>query len=301
MNGLAGSQLVSFQLDGGAMQPGVARADEVISFEALGVQHGSVRDLIRAGGVEDVIARASDAFAAGDSRIVPHLSVRLGPPIPNPEKIICLGLNYADHAAEARLAAPGAPTVFAKFPNCLVGPTDPIVIPGASDQIDYEGELAVIVGRPCKEVGEEDALDYVAGYSAFNDVTARDLQMQTSQWTLGKAVDTFGPLGPGIVPRSAIPDPQKLKFTTRVNGRAVQHGDTAHMIFTIAQTIAFVSRTMTLSPGDIIATGTPSGVGFVRKPPVFLTAGDVVEVEIEGIGVLRNTVVSAADHGGLAA
>ncbi len=180
--------------------------------------------------------------------------------------------------------------IFAKFRNSLIGPTSPILLPRVSQSIDYEGELAVIIGKRCKHVAESEALAYVAGYSVFNDVTARDIQAQTSQWTAGKALDTFAPMGPGIVPASRIPDPQKLTLRTRVNGQEVQHDSTANMLFSVAAALAFLSSLMTLEPGDILATGTPSGVGFKRTPPLFLQEGDLVEVDIEGVGCLCNPV-----------
>ena len=218
------------------------------------------------------------------------VDLELGPPVPTPDKILCLGVNYREHATEAQQDLPTAPMIFAKFRNSLTGPTSPILLPRVSQCIDYEGELAVIIGKRCKGVSEQEALRYVAGYSVLNDVTARDIQAQTSQWTAGKALDTFAPMGPGIVPASAIPDPQNLTLWTRVNGQEVQHDTTAHMIFSVATTIAYLSSLMTLEPGDILATGTPSGVGFKRTPPLFLQDGDVVEVEIERIGCLRNPV-----------
>jgi 2-keto-4-pentenoate hydratase/2-oxohepta-3-ene-1,7-dioic acid hydratase in catechol pathway len=190
------------------------------------------------------------------------------------------------------------PLFFAKFRNSLTGPTSPIRLPRVSSQIDYEGELAVIIGTRCKEVSEQEALQYVAGYSIMNDVSARDLQMQTSQYMAGKALDTFAPMGPGMVLASDIPNPQTLQLTTRVNGQVVQHASTASMNFSVAAIISFLSSLMTLEPGDIIATGTPSGVGFKRTPPLFLREGDVTEVEIEGIGQLRNPVVGTRTEAG---
>jgi len=216
--------------------------------------------------------------------------VRLGPPIPDPEKIICLGLNYRSHAEEAGLSVPKVPILFAKYRNALTGPTSPIILPGISEEIDYEGELAVVVGKQCKNVAVEEALDYVAGYMAFNDVSARDLQMRTGQWLSGKTLDTFAPCGPALV-INEISDPQDLDISTRVNGQTLQQSNTRNMIFSVAETLAYISQLMTLEPGDIIATGTPEGVGFKRNPPIFLRHGDVVEVEIEGIGALRNPVV----------
>ena len=221
-------------------------------------------------------------------------TVELGPPVPDPEKILCLGLNYPEHVAESAMATPVVPTFFAKFRNSLVGPNSPVVLPTVSKFIDYEGELAVIIGKRCKHVSEQDALAYVAGYTICNDMSARDLQMQTSQWTAGKAIDTFAPMGPGIVLARDIMDPQNLLLTTRVNGEVVQHANTSTMIFSVAAAIAFLSSFMTLESGDIIATGTPSGVGGKRQPPLFLHAGDIVEVEIEQIGKLRNQMVADA-------
>jgi 2-keto-4-pentenoate hydratase/2-oxohepta-3-ene-1,7-dioic acid hydratase in catechol pathway len=219
--------------------------------------------------------------------------VELGPPVPDPDKIICIGVNYADHASEAGLAQTEVPLFFAKFRNSLTGPTSAICIPRVSNQIDYEGELAVIVGARCKDVSEQDALQVVTGYTLMNDVSARDLQMKTSQYMAGKALDTFAPMGPGIVLAADIPDPQALTLITRVNGQVVQHASTATMIFSVAKIVAFLTSIMTLEAGDIIATGTPAGVGFKRTPPLFLRDGDIVEVEVEGIGQLRNPVVGA--------
>lgn len=214
----------------------------------------------------------------------------LGPPIPDPDKIICLGLNYKSHAEEAQLKLPEVPMLFAKYRNALIGPTSSIVLPKLSKEVDYEGELAVVIGRRGKDIPTENALEYVAGYMAFHDVSARDLQFRTSQFLSGKTLDTFAPCGPSLVVNE-INDPQNLNITTRVNGKPLQNGNTRDMIFPIAETIAHISQLMTLEPGDIIATGTPGGVGFKRPSPIFLQDGDVVEVEVEKIGMLRNPVV----------
>lgn len=224
--------------------------------------------------------------------VFPLTAAQLGPPIPNPDKIICMGLNYRSHAEEAGFAPPTVPILFAKYPNALVGSDNPIVLPGVSEQVDYEGELAVVIGRKCKGVNAAAALDYVAGYMAFNDVSARDLQFRSGQWLSGKTLDTFAPCGPALVV-DEIADPQALRLTTRLNNQMVQDGHTQHMIFSIAESIAYISQLITLEPGDIITTGTPDGVGFKRNPPLFLKAGDVVEVEIERIGILRNPVAAA--------
>lgn len=267
----------------------LSRADE-----ALGQEFLSVRALLERGQsyMEEVFVWARLQFEAR-SQLLPLDTLELGPPVPDPDKIICLGVNYREHAAEAQQELPAVPMFFAKFRNSLIGPTSPVLLPRVSTQIDYEGELAVIIGTRCKEVSEQEALQYVAGYSIMNDVSARDIQLQTSQWTAGKALDTFAPMGSGIVPASSIPDPQTLMLTTRVNGQVVQHDSTANMLFSVATAIAFLSSLMTLEPGDIIATGTPSGVGFKRTPPLFLQEGDVVEVEIERIGRIRNPVIRA--------
>ncbi len=237
-----------------------------------------------------ILAWAAHRLEAGE-QVLSLDEVELGPPVPDPEKIVCLGLNYPEHAAEARLDIPPVPTFFGKFRNSLVGPTSPVILPAADRFIDYEGELAVVIGRRCKHVSEQEALAYVAGYTVCNDVSARALQMQTSQWTAGKAIDTFLPMGPGIVLAADIPDPQALTLTTSVNGEVVQHESTSQMIFSVAATIAFLSSFMTLEPGDVIATGTPSGIGARRQPPLFLRAGDIVEVEIEPIGMIRNRMI----------
>jgi 2-keto-4-pentenoate hydratase/2-oxohepta-3-ene-1,7-dioic acid hydratase in catechol pathway len=258
-----------------------------------GESYRSVRSYLSAGPDEQaqVLVWAARKLEAGE-QVLSLDEVELGPPVPDPEKILCLGLNYPEHAAEAELDIPPVPTFFAKFRNSLVGPASPIILPAASHFIDYEGELVVVIGKRCKHVSEQEALAYVAGYSVCNDVSARDLQMQTSQWTAGKAIDTFLPMGPGIVLAADIPDPQALTLTTRVNGEVVQHESTSQMIFSVAATIAFLSSFMTLEPGDVIATGTPSGIGARRQPPLFLRAGDIVEVEIEPIGMIRNQMVA---------
>lgn len=232
--------------------------------------------------VENAVRRGGQGPALAD--------VELGPPVPDPEKIICIGQNYLEHVGEMGREAPVAPNIFAKFANCLVGSGQPIVLCAVSHKPDYEGELAVVIGRACRNVRESDALSYVAGYTVMNDVSARDLQRQTSQFTAGKAPDTYGPLGPVLAPASAVPDPQALTIETRLNGEVMQHASTAGMIFPVAHTIAWLSSILTLSPGDVIATGTPAGVGAARQPPVWLKPGDVVEVEIERIGVLSNPV-----------
>ncbi len=216
--------------------------------------------------------------------------VRLLAPIQRPPKIICLGLNYADHAEETGRPRPVAPILFSKPPTAVIGPGDAIVLPKDS-QVDYEVELAIIIGKEGRHIPEEQALKHVGGYTVFNDVSARNYQYRDRQWFRGKGFDTFAPMGPCLVLPDQIPDPQNLRLQLRLNNETLQDSTTANMIFTIPQIISDISSVLTLEIGDVIATGTPSGVGFVRKPqPIFLKPGDIVEAEIEGIGVLRNPV-----------
>jgi len=231
---------------------------------------------------------AAAAAAAGDSPR--RAEVVLGPPVPDPDKILCIGLNYTEHAKETNLDPSAVPTVFAKFRNSLVGSDAPIVAPAATEQVDFEGEVAIVIGRRTRRVTRDEALARVAGVMPLNDVSARDLQFQDSQWTAGKAVDTFAPCGPELVLVDELGDLEDLRLRTRVNGEVVQDASTAQMIFDIPRIVEFLSSFLTLEVGDVIATGTPSGVGFTREPPLLLDDGDVVEVEIDGVGVLRNAV-----------
>jgi len=207
-----------------------------------------------------------------------------------PGKVICVGLNYLDHAAEAGAEVPTTPICFAKWPNSLIGHGDPIRRPSFTDELDYEAELAVVIGRSGADIAEADALDHVAGYACFNDVTDRAVQRAESQWTRSKSFDTFGPMGP-VVPAADVGDPQTLAIRCLVNGEVVQASSTAKMIFSVASIIAHISTSTTLEPGDIIATGTPAGIGLTHVPPRFLVPGDEVTVDIERIGVLSNPVV----------
>jgi 2,4-didehydro-3-deoxy-L-rhamnonate hydrolase len=211
-------------------------------------------------------------------------------PIDRPSKIVCVGLNYRDHAEEQGDELPAAPLLFAKWPNTLIGPGEPIVLPPESEKVDYEAELGVVIGRRVKDVAEDEALEAVRGYLCLNDVSARDLQFADGQWTRGKSPDTFCPVGPCLVPREEVPDPQALAIRCLLNGEVMQDSSTANMIFSVAQIIAYVSRTTTLERGDLIATGTPAGVGIFRDPPVLLADGDEVTIEIEGLGALTNPV-----------
>jgi len=214
------------------------------------------------------------------------------PPLVRPSKILCIGLNYRDHSSETGLKLPDYPAVFARFPSCLVGHGQPLVKPAVSDQFDYEGELVAVIGRRVRKVSREEAPDFVAGYSAFNEASVRDFQMRTSQWTVGKNFDGSGAFGPWLVtPEELPPGARGVRIRTRLNGQTVQDGNTSDMVFDVADLVSILSRTMTLEPGDVLVTGTPSGVGMARKPPLFMKPGDVCEVEIEGIGILRNPVI----------
>lgn len=253
--------------------------------------------LRRAVAVAAEVDASADACRRADQAgwLVPFQSVRLAPPVPRPGKVICIGLNYRDHAAESGAPVPERPVVFSKFPTAIVGPEDPVALPATSEKVDYEAELAFVIGRRARRVPRERAYEYVLGYANFNDVSARDFQFGDGQWQRGKSCDTFGPIGPWIVMRDAVADPHRLAIALRLNGNTMQASSTSNMIFGVQELIAFISETITLEPGDIVATGTPPGVGFARKPPVFLKPGDVMEVEVEGLGVLRNPVV-AAEH-----
>jgi 2,4-didehydro-3-deoxy-L-rhamnonate hydrolase len=210
--------------------------------------------------------------------------------ISRPGKIVCVGLNYLDHAQEGGMELPKAPLLFAKWPNTLIGDGDAIVLPPEAKEVDYEAELGVVIGTTAKRVGEADALDHVEGYICLNDVSARDMQFGDGQWTRGKSLDTFCPVGPRLVPREEIADPQQLGIRCILNGEALQDSSTAQMIFSVAEIIAYVSQVITLEPGDLIATGTPAGVGVFRDPKVLLKDGDEVAIEIDGVGTLTNPV-----------
>lgn len=205
-------------------------------------------------------------------------------------KIVCVGLNYVDHAREVDLELPDHPLLFAKWPNSVIGDGDAIVVPPGVEHVDYEAELAAVIGARVKGVSVENALEAVEGYTCLNDVSARVLQFADSQWTWGKSLDTFCPIGPRVVPRDEVGDPQSLRIACRVNGETLQDGTTADMIFTVAELVAYVSSFVTLEPDDVIATGTPPGVALGSPNPHWLVSGDVVEVEVERIGVLRNPV-----------
>jgi 2-keto-4-pentenoate hydratase/2-oxohepta-3-ene-1,7-dioic acid hydratase in catechol pathway len=210
-------------------------------------------------------------------------------PIERPQKIVCVGLNYRDHAEEQGVPLPEWPILFSKWPNTLIGPGDPIVLPAISEQIDYEAELGVVIGKRVKGASPDNALEAVAGYLCLNDVSARDLQFGDKQWTRGKSPDTFCPVGE-LVPAADVTDPQVLRIRAILNGDVMQDSNTSNMVFGVADIVSFITQVITLEPGDLIATGTPAGVGVFRDPPVFLKAGDEITIEIEGLGSLTNPV-----------
>ena len=279
-------RLVSFQTEHGPAAA-VQLGEDLVPVAALDAPAATVRRLLEAldaDGLRELAARAEQA-----SERIALADVTLHAPVPDPQKIICLGLNYRDHAEETGQEIPAAPMWFAKFANSLTGSGQDIVLPAAhAEYVDYEAELALVIGRRAKNLSAEDALSHIAGAMPFNDVSARDLQMQNPLWTSGKAIDTFAPCGPALVTLEEIDDLGALGLRTRVNGEQLQQGTTANLIFGPAEVLAWLSRTMTLLPGDIIATGTPAGVGVAQGR--FLHDGDIVEVEIDGLGTLVNRV-----------
>jgi acylpyruvate hydrolase len=279
-------RLVSFHTGDGPAAA-VQIGDDLVPVSALEVPATTVRGLLEV--LDGDRLHELEVRAAETGERIPLTDVTLHAPITNPQKIICLGLNYRDHAEETGQEIPTAPMWFAKFANSLTGSGGEIVLPAAhAEYVDYEAELALVIGRRAKNVTAEEALDHIAGAMPFNDVSARDLQMQNPLWTSGKAIDTFAPCGPALVTLEEIDDLGALGLRTRVNGELLQQGSTANLIFGPAEVVAWLSRTMTLLPGDIIATGTPAGVGVAQGR--FLKDGDTVEVEIDGLGTLVNPV-----------
>jgi 2-keto-4-pentenoate hydratase/2-oxohepta-3-ene-1,7-dioic acid hydratase in catechol pathway len=269
-------------------RPCVIVGDEVIDLaEAAPTLPGTVAEILALG------PQGADAVAAavaGDAVRVPLASVALTAPV-RPTKFFGVGLNYADHAAEVNRTPTEFPTVFAKMTSCVSGPFDPIHRPAVSVQLDYEGELGVVIGRRCHRVSREDAPSVIGGYLISNDVTVRDWQRLTTQWTLGKSFDTHGPIGPWVVTPDELGDPHQLDFRTYVNGEIRQQSNTRELIHDCFDLVAAISTACTLEPGDIIATGTSSGVATARTPPLWLVAGDVVRIEIDGIGHIENAVI----------
>ena len=273
----------------GEERPGLWRQEGIVDLRAAFPEMPDIDErFFSQGWLEKIAGLKADALPA---------AVRLGPPVARPAKIICLGKNYAEHAREGGFDTPAAPLLFCKTPNAVNGPFDPILLPKSSDQIDWEVELAVVIGKSGKRIPEARALEHVAGYMVMNDVSGRRAQFAHSQWFRGKSFDTFAPMGPVLVTPDEIGDVQNLQLTAKVNGQLMQSGTTADMMFSVEAIIADVSEDITLQPGDIISTGTPAGVGIFRDPPVVLKVGDEVACWIEKIGTIRNRVVETlGDH-----
>jgi 2-keto-4-pentenoate hydratase/2-oxohepta-3-ene-1,7-dioic acid hydratase in catechol pathway len=261
------------------------------------IGNGNVIDL----GYGDIVSFLADGERAREramqlsgssdaATVLPLHAVQIHAPIPRPPKFLLIGLNYRDHAIESGMKVPDVPTVFAKYSNAVIGPGEAIELPAVSQQVDYEAELAFVIGKRGRNIPADRWREYVFGYTIVNDVSARDVQMATSQWTMGKTFDTFGPMGPELVSADEIADPHNLRISCEVNGRVLQDSSTSQLIFRIPDLVAYISQVLTFEPGDVVSTGTPPGVGFARKPPVFLQAGDEVVVKVEGLGELRNPV-----------
>lgn len=292
-------RLVSY-LTGDGVRAGVVVGPSVFDVAALVDGRGrdeapgvSVRQLLEdnQGGLAGLGQRlAAAAVSRTDALVGPLDGLPLAPPVPDPAKVLCVGLNYKDHVAETGRALPSKPDIFAKFPSTLIGPTSPIGGLEVTDQLDFEGELALVIGKPCRNISEDDALDAIAGLTVLNDITARNLQYLGTQWLPGKAVDGTTPSGPALVTLDEISDPHALDIQTRVNGTVLQSSNTRHLIFSLPTIVSFVSTFLELKPGDIISTGTPEGIGAKRQPPLWLRSGDVVEVEVAEVGLLHSVV-----------
>ncbi|MQA73955.1 MAG: hypothetical protein GEU88_06370 [Solirubrobacterales bacterium] len=275
-------RLVTYDSDRGA-RAGVVRGESVVdAHDALGSGGSTLRELLAA----DRLAELAEA----DGPATPRAGARLGPPIPDPEKLICIGLNYAEHAREGRQEPPASPTFFAKFANALAADGATVELPAGSRKVDYEAEVAFVVGRAAKDVAEDEALDHLAGYTLFNDLSARDLQFATPQWMPGKVFDGSGPCGPAIVTPDEAGPSDAIGIALDLNGERMQDSTTADLIFAIPELVAQLSSLMTLEPGDIVATGTPSGVGGAREPRVWLRPGDELVVSSPQLGELRSTI-----------
>ncbi|XP_063051452.1 fumarylacetoacetate hydrolase domain-containing protein 2A isoform X2 [Engraulis encrasicolus] len=278
---------------GGGVQVGVEQADGqgIIDLKAFdSSMPTTMREFLEMG--DKAMECAQRALSSGQC-VVARSDVKLLSPVTAPEKVVCVGMNYRDHCLEQNAPIPKEPIIFSKFPCAITGPYDDILLPNESQEVDWEVELAFVIGRKGKHIKEEDALSHVAGFTVANDVSARDWQMKRNgkQWLLGKTFDTFCPLGPALVTTGSVKDVHKLAVRCLVNGAVVQESNTDQMIFQTEKLVAWVSQFVTLVPGDVFLTGTPPGVGVFRKPPVFLKKGDVVECQIEEIGAIRNTVV----------
>jgi 2-keto-4-pentenoate hydratase/2-oxohepta-3-ene-1,7-dioic acid hydratase in catechol pathway len=284
-------KFVTFQGASARSHAGVVLGDRVVGLAAAG--YSDMIAVLASG--QEGRARIEDFVhnPPADSTF-PLASVRLLAPVPRPPKLICIGLNYRDHAAEAHQEIPKVPTIFAKFSNVVIGPGDAIVLPKISRKPDYEAEFMFVIGAGGRNIAAQDWQRHVFGYTVFNDVSARDFQSATSQWMIGKTFDTFAPMGPYLVSADEIPDPHALDISLSIAGEVLQHSNTRELIFTIPDLIAYLSSVVTLESGDVVATGTPAGVGFARKPPRYLKPGDEVIINIESIGELRNPVIAEA-------
>ena len=287
-------KIISFDAADGP-RPGLVCGENVLDLRAAGRGElpADVSGLLAS---ETALARAAELHAASPSHsLLPRKQVDFLPPVPRPGKVVCLGLNYGDHAREGHAHVPDEPVIFSKAPTSVIGPGAPICLPEASQKVDYEVELAFVIGQKARLVPAQRAMHHVAGYTVVCDVSARDYQLEKpgGQWYLGKSFDTFCPLGPWIVTADAVTDPHDLALSCEVNGEVLQSSSTAQMIFKIPRIVEYVSRVLTLEPGDIVATGTPAGVGFARTPPRFLQPGDIIRCHIEGIGTLENPVQSS--------
>ncbi len=298
-------RLVTFKADATSLRAAVVVGDHIVDVQKAGTVLLNVQLPEAVRGILDAGPPCLDTIAKLAERAVKFLecegsapwatelsAATLGPPVPDPQKIVCVGLNYKDHCAEQNVPVPKSPVIFSKFATSLVGPRDVIVLPKMSRQIDPEVELAFVMGKSGRNIPEAAALNYVAGYIVLNDLSARDIQFGDKQWVRAKSFDTFAPCGPALVTRDEIPDPQNLKLELSVNGEVRQSSNTNQMIFGVAYLISFLSRSFTWTPGDIVATGTPPGVGVFRKPPVFLKPGDKIAATVERIGSLENTCVA---------
>jgi acylpyruvate hydrolase len=299
-------KLVRFSTNGRPPRLGALQGDRIADLQASLVATLARRGVARAAEIAATLvpqstrmfleggAAAQEAVASITEWVtVPRNAVRLHAPIADPGKFICIGLNYRQHAAEANMPIPKEPPIFPKWNNAILDPGEPILRPRGCQQLDWEVELGVVIGRTARYVSKEQALDFVYGYTIINDASARDFQFITSQWAAGKIADTLAPIGPWIADRAEIPDPHVLDLKTWVNGNLMQDSNTRDFIFDVRYLVSYLSGLMTLCPGDVIATGTPSGVGFGRKPQVFMQPGDVCRMEITGLGTLENPVKDA--------
>jgi 2-keto-4-pentenoate hydratase/2-oxohepta-3-ene-1,7-dioic acid hydratase in catechol pathway len=281
-------RFVTFQHHG-HQHAGVVSGEDIVSLKSAGLP--DMLSVLKAG---DGVFRRIEVLLANPpaEAVVPLGSVKLLAPIPRPGKIICVGLNYRDHAIESKMEIPTRPTIFSKYNNTVIGAGEEIVLPKNSEKPDYEAEFAFVIGKGGRHIKKEDWRAHMFGYMNLNDVSARDVQLAVTQWTMGKSFDTFAPMGPYLVSADAVADPHNLDISLTVNGETLQHSNTRELIFKIPELIEFLSSVMTLEAGDVVSTGTPSGVGFSYNPPKWLKPGDLVVVKVEGLGELHNRCVA---------